>query len=86
MRKVSMLLAAAVIAGSSTLVLAQAGGAGGEGPKPGDARPPAALKQGGIPPAAALRRGDDMAPANTGGVANVKGAKMSKKMKKSKNM
>ena len=86
MRKVSLLLAAAVIAGSSTFALAQGGGtggAGGEGPKPGDARPPGALKQGGIPPAAALRRGDDMAPANTGGVANVK---MTKKKKKTKDM
>lgn len=86
MRKVSVLLAAAMIAGGSTFALAQAGGgagAGGEGPKPGDARPPGALKQGGIPPAAAMRRGDDMAPMNTGGTAKVK---MTKKKKKSRNM
>ena len=83
MRKVSLLMAAALIAGSSTFALAQGGGAGGEGPKPGDARPPGALKQGGIPPAAAMRRGDDMAPANTGGVAKVK---MTKKKKKTKDM
>jgi hypothetical protein len=68
MRKFSMMLAAALIAGSTSLALGQAGGggggAGGEGPKPGDAQPPGALKRGGIPPAAAARRGDDMAPVS----------------------
>jgi len=39
-----------------------AGGAGGEPPRLGDANPPGALRQGGVPPAAVIRRGDDMAP------------------------
>lgn len=80
MTKFTVLLAAGMIAGASSFALAQSGGAG-SGPSPGDARPPQALKQGGIPPAAAMRRGDDMAPANTGGVAN---AKMTKKASKKK--
>lgn len=60
--KLSALIAAGLIVGSATLAMAQ-GGAGGEPPRLGDANPPrAALKSGGVPPAAAMRRGDDMAP------------------------
>jgi hypothetical protein len=51
-----ILTAAFVI--SATAALAQ----GGEPPRLGDAHPPGALKQGGVPPAAVMRRGDDMAP------------------------
>ena len=46
-----------VIAGAAA-ALAQ----GGEPPRLGDANPPGALRQGGVPPAAVMRRGDDMAP------------------------
>src|SRR5689334_3865536 len=83
MNKLTVLLAAGMIAGASGLAFAQGGGSSGAAP--GDAHPPGALKQGGIPPAAAMRRGDDMNPANTGGVANpgqTKKVKMTKAKKK----
>ena len=47
---------------TTIFVIATATAAFAQGPKPGDASPPGALKQGGIPPAAAMRRGDDMGP------------------------
>jgi hypothetical protein len=90
MTKSKILLAAALLAGSCTVAMAQAGGSGGsggtgfEGPKPGDAKPPGALNQGGIPPAAAARRGDEMAPANTGGVAPIGKSATNKSMKHKK--
>ena len=56
------LLAAALIAAGSTMAAAQGGGAGGEPARLGDANPPGALRQGGVPPAAVLRRDDAMAP------------------------
>jgi hypothetical protein len=90
MTKSKILLAAALLAGSCTVAMAQAGGSSGtsgtgfEGPKPGDARPPGALNRGGIPPAAAARRGDDMAPVNTGGVAPAGKVATNKSMKHKK--
>ena len=60
MNRLSALLAAAIVAGGATVAFAQSG------PAPGDAHPPGALFRGGIPPAAAaMRRGDDMAPIET---------------------
>lgn len=66
------LLTAAFMLATATAALAQAGGgggggggaggAGGEPPRLGDANSPGALRQGGAPPQAVLRRGDDMAP------------------------
>ena len=79
MTKSKILLAAALLAGSCSFAMAQGGGGGMEGPKPGDAHPPGALNKGGIPPAAAARRGDDMAPVNTGGVAPMGKHAMKKK-------
>lgn len=59
MKRLGLITAAVLIAGSSG-AFAQAGG---EPPRLGDANPPrAALKQGGVPPAAVIRRGDEMAP------------------------
>jgi hypothetical protein len=55
MRK--LVLIAALLVVGSTAALAQ-----GEPPRLGDANPPGALRQGGVPPAAVLRRDDAMAP------------------------
>jgi hypothetical protein len=63
------IVTAAFIAVGTTFAFAQAGGgmgaggAGGEPPRLDDAHPPGALKQGGIPPATAVRRDDYLAPA-----------------------
>jgi hypothetical protein len=68
MKKSSIgILTAAVLMAGSSFAFAQdgggtSGGAGGEPPRLGDANPPGALRQGGVPPAAVIRRGDDMAP------------------------
>ena len=55
------ILSAVFVLATATAALAQAG-AGGEPPRLGDAHPPGALRQGGVPPAAVTRRGDEMAP------------------------
>jgi hypothetical protein len=47
---------------TTAFVIATATAAFAQGPKLGDANPPGALKQGGVPPAAVMRRGDDMGP------------------------
>jgi hypothetical protein len=47
---------------TTAFVLATATAAFAQGPKLGDANPPGALRQGGAPPAAVMRRGDDMGP------------------------
>lgn len=58
----SAIVAACLVAIGSTASFAQ-GGAGGEPPRLGDANPPRnALRNGGVNPTAAMRRGDDMAP------------------------
>jgi hypothetical protein len=44
MKATKLTLAAALLAGSCSLAMAQAGGGGGEGPKGSDANPPAAVK------------------------------------------
>ena len=63
------LLTAAFILVTATTAFAQSdgggasgGGAGGEPARLGDAKPPGALRQGGVPPAAVARRDVAMAP------------------------
>ncbi len=52
-------LSAALLIASGVAAFAQ------EPPRLGDAHPPGALRQGGVPPAAVLRRDDNMAPFTT---------------------
>jgi len=65
-----LILTTAFVIATATAAFAQGAGTGGSGsgtgtepPRLGDANPPrGALRNGGIPPAAAMRRGDEMAP------------------------